>query len=100
SDENYNSDEFDESDKFDGLNKSDKFDEFNESVNPSGLDESNEKSKIISEFMAADMRIQELSTSLREYLNVKHTSRFINTHEIARQYKERSDKINITNEIF
>ncbi|CAG8773564.1 5363_t:CDS:1, partial [Cetraspora pellucida] len=79
--------------------ESDKFDELNESDNPSELGESNDKFKIFSEFMAADMRIQELSTTLHEYLNVKHTSIFINTHEIARQYKERSDKIDITDEI-
>ncbi|CAG8843303.1 13977_t:CDS:1, partial [Racocetra persica] len=102
----YNSNELNES--FDGLDEFDKLNELNESNNsnkfyesdnPDEFDESNEKLKIISEFMAADMYIQELSITLQELPNVKHTSKFINTQEIAQQYKKRSDQINITAEI-
>ncbi|CAG8792412.1 18521_t:CDS:1, partial [Racocetra persica] len=60
---------------------------------------SNEKLKIISEFMAADMRIQELSVILQQYSDVKYKSRLINTLDIAQQYKKRIDQINITDEI-
>ncbi|CAG8802171.1 34219_t:CDS:1, partial [Racocetra persica] len=93
----YESDEFDYN--FDELNEFDKFNELNESDKFDELDESNEKLKIISEFMAADMRIQELSITLQQHPDVKHASRFINTHEIAQQYKKRSNQINITDEI-
>ncbi|CAG8768280.1 7282_t:CDS:1, partial [Ambispora leptoticha] len=67
-DESY---ELDESDEFDEpnynsneLNESDNFDELNEPDSHAELDEYDEK-LIISEFMAADMKIQELSIALQ-----------------------------------
>ncbi|CAG8772417.1 5716_t:CDS:1, partial [Cetraspora pellucida] len=77
-----------ESDEFD--DNPTEYDEF---------DELDEKSKIKSEFMAADMKIQELSIILQKIPNVIHTSKFISTNDIARQFKERRDKINILDEI-
>ncbi|CAG8790906.1 37126_t:CDS:2, partial [Racocetra persica] len=67
---------------------------------PGGFDESdkyNEKLQIISEFMAADTRIPEISVNLKEYSDTlyRYASKFINTREIAQQYKKRNSKLDI-----
>ncbi|CAG8839233.1 24647_t:CDS:1, partial [Racocetra persica] len=61
------------------LDESDEFDEpdynsnvLNEPDSPAEFDESDGK-LIISEFIAADMKIQELSIALQEHPKVKHT---------------------------
>ncbi|RIB17448.1 kinase-like domain-containing protein [Gigaspora rosea] len=79
-------DEFDESDELDETNKLDEFDE---------SDESNKELQIINEFMVADMRIPELSITLKEQHDIiyRYASKFINTHDIAQQYKERNGQI-------
>ncbi|CAG8809593.1 34180_t:CDS:2, partial [Racocetra persica] len=62
----------------------DEFDEFDEYNKPDEFDESNERLKIISEFMAANMRIPELSIILKEYTDTvyRYASEFLITHEI------------------
>ncbi|RIB21777.1 hypothetical protein C2G38_2077323, partial [Gigaspora rosea] len=78
------SNEFDESDE---LNKSDELDKFNKPDEFNEIDEFNKKLQIINEFMIADMRIPELAITLNQY-----ASKFINTHDIAQQYKKRSNQ--------
>ncbi|CAG8445743.1 15985_t:CDS:2 [Gigaspora rosea] len=85
--------EYDESDEFDEFNESNKSVEYDKS------DKTNEKLQIISEFMAADIIIPELSITLREHPDIVYASKFINTHDIAQYYKEISDKFNIKDEI-
>ncbi|RIB17452.1 kinase-like domain-containing protein [Gigaspora rosea] len=82
-------DEFDEFDKSDELDESNKLDEFDES------DESNKELQIINEFMVADMRIPELSITLKKHPDIvyRYASKFINTHDIAQQYEERNNQI-------
>ncbi|CAG8759429.1 16557_t:CDS:2, partial [Gigaspora rosea] len=75
------SDNSDESDDSNELDEYDKRNEFNES------DESNEKSLIINEFMAADMKIQELSIILKEHPDIVHASKLINRNDIVQEYK-------------
>ncbi|CAG8810839.1 20240_t:CDS:2, partial [Racocetra persica] len=83
------SNEFYKSDKLDESNKPDRFGE---------PDKSNEKSQIISEFMAADMKIPELSKNLKdlkEHSEYRYTSKLINTDEIAQQYRKRNNPFDI-----
>ncbi|RIB17450.1 hypothetical protein C2G38_2088175, partial [Gigaspora rosea] len=70
-------DEFNEFDESDELDESNKLDESDES------DESNKELQIINEFMVADMRIPELSITLKEHPDI----------DIAQQYKERNNQI-------
>ncbi|RIB02722.1 kinase-like domain-containing protein [Gigaspora rosea] len=101
-DEFVESDEYDEPDEFNNPNEYDKSDEVNESNKPDEYDKSdksNEKLQIISEFMAADRIIPELSIILREHPDIVYASRFINTHDIAQYYKEISDQFNLKDEI-
>ncbi|CAG8722212.1 21138_t:CDS:1, partial [Racocetra persica] len=44
-----------------------------------------------------DMRILELSINLKEHPDIayRYASKFINTHEIAQQYKERNNHLDI-----
>ncbi|RIB21791.1 hypothetical protein C2G38_2077349 [Gigaspora rosea] len=84
-------------DEFDELNKSDELDEFNKPDECNEIDESNEKLQIINEFMIADMRISELAITLKEHPDIiyQYASKFINTHDIAQQYKKRSNQHDI-----
>ncbi|CAG8466451.1 33473_t:CDS:2 [Racocetra persica] len=47
--------------------------------------------------MAADIRILELLINLKEHPDIayRYASKFINTHEIAQQYKERNNHLDI-----
>ncbi|CAG8621012.1 17014_t:CDS:1, partial [Gigaspora margarita] len=85
-------DEFDESDELDESNKLDEFDEY---------DESNKELQIINEFMVADMKIPELSITLKEHPDIiyRYASKFINTHDIAQQYEERNNQIGMSDYI-
>ncbi|CAG8738584.1 7482_t:CDS:2, partial [Gigaspora rosea] len=78
------SDEFDDSNEF----EDDKQNEFNES------DGFNEKLQLVSEFIAADIKIPELSIILKEHPDIVYTSKLINRNDIVQEYKVRNNQHN------